>query len=203
MERVPHIKFEQLADLAEGRLGAPEMNESLSHVTSCQQCSTELAGLKQTIGLMRSDLAENAPAYLIERVTNLFKSRATKKTPSLVQRLQAALQFDSWQMTPAIGLRAGQSAVRQMMFTAGEHDLDLRLRTSGADWIISGQVLGAGQSGQVMLKEINDSTETKLQAELNDLLEFTLPAAAAGKYQLVLTLDDMEIIVPEFDLQPK
>lgn len=179
------------------------MNESLSHVAVCPQCSNELAGLKQTIGLMRTDLTEDAPAYLVERAMNLFNAHIAEKAPSLLQRLHAVLQFDSWQMTPAWGLRAGQSSARQIMFNAGEHDLDLRITPLGQSWVISGQVLGTGQHGQVTLKEINDSANINLQAELNDLLEFTLPATAAGKYQLVLTLDNVEVIVPEFELQPK
>ncbi|HKR00952.1 MAG TPA: hypothetical protein VJT09_09775 [Pyrinomonadaceae bacterium] len=195
-----HLPFAKLADMAEGRTSPGERAASLEHVSACTRCSGELARLEQVIGLMRADRAEDAPPAVIARAVNIFRSRAALKTsePSLARRILAALSFDSLQMTPAYGVRSGQQAARQLLYSAEENDLDLRVTPSGEDWVVSGQVLGAEcAGGRVEL----EGTLGVSRAELNDQCEFRLPAVPAGSYQLRLRLGPMEIEVPELELR--
>ena len=110
----------------------------------------------------------------------------------------AALTFDSAEMRPVFGVRsAGQAEARQLLFNAGDRDLDVRVEPSGAQWVVSGQVLGASEArGRVVV----EGESLEVSAALNDLSEFTLPALPAGNYTLRLILTDVEIEVPRFDL---
>ncbi len=116
---------------------------------------------------------------------------------SNMRRLVAELSFDSKQMSPAFGVRSGQSVARQLLFSAGEHDLDLRVTPDDGSWIVTGQVLGDCESGQVELRG-ETLAET---AAMNELSEFTLPKVPSGKYSLLIRFCETEIEVPEFELR--
>jgi hypothetical protein len=194
-----HLRFAKLADLAEGRLSPDEREDSLEHVSACSRCSAKLNRLEQVIGLMRTDEGVDAPPALVSHAINLFRSRAIASSePSLVKRVLAALSFDSLQMSPAFGVRSGQPAARQLLFSAGENDLDLRVTPSNDAWIVSGQVLGSQCAGGQV--ELEGSGLTS-RAELNEQCEFRLPPVPAGSYQLRLRLGLTEVEVPELELR--
>lgn len=192
-----HIPFAKLADLAENRLAADENRALLSHVSACSRCTGQLNELQQLVNLMRTDTAEDAPRDVKANALALFHSRAASAKPSVVRRVLAALNFDSAQSMPAYGLRSGQPQARQFLYSAGENDLDLRVKPSGESWIVSGQVLGQCTGGQVSLK----GEAGVAAAEMNNLCEFTLPPVPAGRYTLQLRLTDVEVEVPDLDLK--
>ena len=133
-----HLPFAELADLAEGRLTPEARTASLQHVSACSRCSSKLERLEQVMGLMRADEGEDAPPTLVSQAVNLFRARAARDTsPSLTRRILAALSFDSLQMSPAYGVRSGQAAARQLLYSAGENDLDLRVTPSGEGWVVA------------------------------------------------------------------
>ncbi|MBD0327236.1 MAG: hypothetical protein ICV68_12440 [Pyrinomonadaceae bacterium] len=193
-----HLPFEKIADLAEGRLLAAERDAARAHLSGCARCSAQLARLERTINLMRADKTEDAPRDVLSSVLNMFRQRADAKEPSLVRRVLAALSFDSAQATPAYGVRSGQAAARQMLYSAGDNDLDLRVQPSGDAWVVSGQVLGeCAAGGRVELA----GADTEIAAELNELCEFTLPAVPSGSYTLRLRLSEVEVEIPELHLR--
>jgi hypothetical protein len=195
-----HLSFTKLADLAEGRLTADERNLSSAHVSSCSRCAAELTRLENILGLMRTDEAEDAPREVVSRAINLFRSRAVSQVPSVIQRIAAALSFDSFQMSPAYGVRSGQAApARQLLYNAGEYDLDLRLSETSEGWIVAGQLLGqeCATGGHVELT----GTQDVVQAELNEQCEFNLSAVPTGNYKLSLRLTDLEVEIPELELK--
>ncbi|HEX8492037.1 MAG TPA: hypothetical protein VF658_04290 [Pyrinomonadaceae bacterium] len=197
MKITRHLPFKTLADMAENRLSADERASLLGHVSACSHCSGQLDKLTQLVQLMRTDTAEDAPRDVKANAVALFHSRAASAKPSVVRRVLAALNFDSAQSMPAYGLRSGQSQARQFLYSAGENDVDLRVKPSGESWIVSGQVLGQCTGGQVSLK--GDAGMTS--ASMNDLCEFTLPPVPSGRYTLQLRLTDVEVEVPDLDLK--
>ena len=196
-----HLPFAELADLAEGRLAPEARAASLEHVNACSGCSSKLSRLEQVIGLMRSDEGLDAPPDLVSQAVNLFRARAARDTsPSLTRRILAALSFDSLRMAPAYGVRSGQAAARQLLYSAGENDLDLRITESGEGWVVAGQVLGADCAGLKGEAELQGA-ETTTRAELNDQCEFRLPPVKAGSYQLRVRFGDDLIEIPELELK--
>lgn len=195
--KTQHIPFEKLADLAENRQTTEESEAMRTHLASCSDCEAQAARLGQLVNLMQTDMAEDAPRDLIAHALNLFRPRAAEEKPSVMQRMLAVLSFDSRQLSPAFGVRSGQSVARQLLFSVGEHDLDLRVAPDDGAWVVSGQVLGECESGQVELRS-ESVTESAL---MNDLCEFTLPRVPSGKYSLVINFSGTEIEVPEFELK--
>jgi anti-sigma factor RsiW len=196
-----HIPFARLADLAEGRLSPEETAADRAHLEGCTSCSAQAAQLGHLAALMRADTSEDAPAALVADVVRMFRARRTQAEPGLLRRLVAALTFDSSSLTPAFGVRSGQAApARQLLFSAGDLDVDLRLARGAEGWTVSGQVLGPCSGGEVEL--IGSDGATVARAALNELCEFTLlPPTPDGTYALRLRLDGTEVEIPELSLQ--
>lgn len=195
-----HIPFARLADLAEGRLSQEEAAAERLHLADCTTCSAQAAQLGHLAALMRADTSEDAPPELVASVIRMFHaSRARDMEPGLLRRLVAALTFDSSSLQPAFGVRSGQAApARQLLFGAGDLDVDLRLAAGGEGWTVSGQVLGPCEGGEV---ELVSEGSTAARAALNELCEFTLPPQPEGVYTLRLRLDGTEVEIPELSLK--
>lgn len=194
-----HIPFSALVDLAENRTAPDESSELMTHVSTCTKCKGELQGLEQVMLLMRTDTAPDAPRDLIAYAVNIFAQRAAAKAPSLLRRLVAALTFDSnANLVPAFGMRSGQVASRQLVYSAEGNDVDLRLTPLKDQWVVAGQLLGQGcEAGEVRLEGETSSAA----ARMNELCEFTLPPVPSGSYKLFLRLGNIEVEVPQLELK--
>ena len=194
-----HIPFARLADLAENRASAEERTASTPHLATCSDCTAELQRLGQMLELMRTDTAADAPRDVLAFARNIFSQHAGSREPSLLRRIVAALKFDSsMNLTPAFGVRSGQSASRQLLYSAEETDIDLRVSSEKDQWIVAGQLLGPDcAGGQVEI----DGEGQAATATLNDLGEFTLPPVPAGSYTLRLRLSDTQVEIPQLELR--
>lgn len=192
-----HIGPEQLADLIDGRETQERRGQLLAHISECRQCSTEYRRLEHLIALMKTDRAESAPRDVLAQVVNLFPQWAESRPPSLVRRLMAALSFDSLTSAPAFGVRSGQAASRQLVYSAEGNDIDLRVTAEEDRWIVSGQLLRENcAAARVEIDGASGSASTAL----NDSCEFTLPPLPRGDYLLRILMPDLEIEIPHLDL---
>jgi hypothetical protein len=193
----PHIQFSDLADLAEER--STTSAEARGHLASCSECSAQLHSIKQTLGLMRSDATEDAPAASVAYAKNIFRNRAGTRQPSILTRLMAALTFDSLTMAPAFGLRSHTTAGRQLIYSTETADIDVRVSHENELWLIAGQVLGAEcGTGDVDLEGDNFSTSAKL----SELCEFSFGSVPAGAYKISVRLPEVLIETPPLELGP-
>ena len=187
-----HIPYTQLVDWVEGRLPVEQHGAFAAHLDDCARCRDEAARVTRMLAAMRADASVDAPPAVLARAVNLFRSRAVEPTPSLLQRLVAALTFESTPLTPAFGLRSAESTVRQLIFAAGGYDIDLRVTPAGAGWQLAGQVLGPGAGRGEAILVVGDATVT---APLDDNAAFTFPPLPAGEAALTLRCGDVELVI--------
>ncbi|HEY2962029.1 MAG TPA: hypothetical protein VGJ37_06405 [Pyrinomonadaceae bacterium] len=149
---------------------------------------------------MRSDTAENAPVPLIQFARNIFRAApAVSQEPSLLKTIVATLTFDSLTTAPAFGIRSQSSAGRQLIYSAGTADIDVRVSRNNEEWQISGQVLGAScTSGEVDLEGDGFSA----LAKLNELCEFSFGIVPDGTYKISVRLPDFLVETPPLKLGP-
>ncbi|MDQ3743827.1 MAG: hypothetical protein M3444_05550 [Acidobacteriota bacterium] len=194
-----HIPFERLVDLAEGRVAPEESRDASAHLSTCAACAGQLAQVERLTQVMRTDNSEDAPRDLLAGALNLFRARPRRE--GFLRRVVAALSFDSGALRPAFGVRSGQAtSSRQLLFSAGDVDVDLRLAPGEEGWAVSGQVLGECAGGWAELGGAEDEGRAA-RAELNELCEFALPAVPAGSYTLRLRLDDLLVEIPDLNLR--
>lgn len=115
----------------------------------------------------------------------------------MTKLIQAVLTFDSFTTSPAFGVRSGPSVARQVLYSAGDIDLDVRIAPDDGRWLISGQILGDCSTGEVELIADQGSIKT----ELDSLCEFAFGPVGAGGYTMRVRFEDLEILTPEFSLR--
>ena len=198
----PHLPFERLVDLVEDRLAGADAELARSHVAACAACAASFAGVEQIVALMRSDAAsqqlEEPPMHVAQRAARLLSQHAPPP-----RRLFAALRFDSAaQPLAAAGVRALDPPGRQLVFSAGDYDLDLRLSQSTGEQVhtLQGQVLGpCAGSGRVAL----ESPSVVLEARLDELCQFDLHAVPSGTYTLTVYLPEVSIEIGGVNLRSR
>lgn len=193
-----HIDFARIADLVEDRVAPNVRTESMAHISSCLRCAEKLRRLDQVVRLMATDRAADAPRDVVAYATDIFSGRAKSPRQSLKRRILAALSFDSsMNQAPAFGLRSGQTGSRQLIYSAEENDIDLRITLHDDMWVVAGQVLREDcTGGRVEIEGLSGSAA----AALNELCEFTLPAVPPGNYLLRVHMADVEVEVPQLEL---
>jgi hypothetical protein len=162
--------------------------------------ATELSDAEIERQLRHSRRLEDAPEHVIQRALAVWHPRRqAASAPGLVERVRALLTFDSGAASPlAFGMRSTGGTTRQLLFSAGGHDVDLRVSPAGSGhgdhWLLSGQVLGPEASGAVALTDALG--QAVAEAQLDELGEFLLPAIAPGQYNVTLNLGVQQIELP-------
>jgi hypothetical protein len=191
----PHIPFTELTELAEEQ--SKTSSEALAHLATCSECSSQLQSIRQMIGLMRSDAAEEAPPGLVQYAKSIFRDKVVRHGPSLLQLIVASLTFDSLTTAPAFGLRSQTTAGRQLIYSTETADIDVRVSPENDQWQIGGQILGAEcASGDISL----EGDDFSASAQLNELCEFSFGAVPAGAYKISIRLPDVLIETPRLEL---
>jgi hypothetical protein len=166
--------------------------------------------------LRASRSLHDASPEVQERAMAIFSARRNVRpqpapeggVAGLTQRL-ARLVFDS--LSPggapyALGLRGESSASRQWLFSAGEHDVDLRLDHDGLPgmhpWRLSGQVLGPEGARAVRLAEAVPAGQA-FTAGLSESGDFRLDRLPAGRWQLFIDFDGWSIVLPPIAWPPE
>jgi hypothetical protein len=144
---------------------------------------------------------EDAPAGVVERAFAIWRPRTA--TPGMMQRLTALLRFDDWATQAAPALRSARPRVRQMIFSADEVDVDLRIEPAPASqpaaWVLRGQVLGVPTTCTVALLDAGDRARTTTCDEFG---AFVLDDVPAGSYRLSIEAVDTRVDLPAFDVGP-
>ena len=153
----------------------------------------------------------DAPMPWIDAAVSLFRpATAPLAAPAgepLLPRLLAWLRFDSWAAQPMPALRAGVGAARHLLFTAGPHDVDLRIGAPDAHGRCSllGQVLGPDLKGAQVLLGHDPGQAATAARTLDDLGEFAFDDLPVGDYRLRLRLrlSGAEVELPPVPVGPK
>lgn len=194
MNTSPHIPLETLADIVEDRAKAGILQTAMAHIATCSACDDMLRRLRQLVVMMRTDTAADAPRDVLMSAISLFSPQGNRPLPRII----ATLIFDSRKAGPAFGMRSLRMTSRQLLYSAPQADLDLRIAIQNEECVVAGQVIRDGCAGGLV--EISGATGTA-EASLNELCEFKLPAIPVGNYSLRVRMSDVEIEIPELELK--
>ena len=194
MTNSTHVFVETLANIAEGTTTSATRGTAMAHISTCSTCHETLRRLQQLILMMRTDSTNDVPRDVLTSAINIF----SQEKPSPLRRIVALLTFDSRNAGPAFGVRSLPTASRQMLYSAEETDLELRITLQNDECILAGQVIGEGCAEAHV--EISGVAGTS-KATLNEVCEFTLPPVPPGNYSLTVRMLDREIEIPELELK--
>lgn len=196
-----HLSIEQIADAIDNRLPAVERDSLQSHLESCGHCAAEYKNLAHSIKLMQSDRSSDAPPEALNFARNLFRAdkRFAAGSRSAGSRILATLKLNVAPFAPVFDERsASASAERQMLFDAGEYDVDLRIRANDKDFNLLGQILGE-LTGQISLKL--QSSDFTGETSVSEIGEFKIENVPAGNYDLTLQIGEAEIVISDLTVE--
>jgi hypothetical protein len=170
--------------------------------TGCRKCAKEFAIWQRVSAAAKRQLAVEPSEGSVRQAKALFAMNTlTKPRKSLI----AQLLFDSSQTPLAVGVRSGFSGSRQLLFSAGEHRIDLRMdaQAGSQKLAIVGQFLDAARPEKMVDKVpvfLHTGPRIVAAAETNHLGEFQFECDAASGLELRAALPNgHEILVTLID----
>ena len=167
--------------------------------------------------VQRAVALPDAPQRLVRAAIGLWPaarpSALRSMADSALRLVAAALSFDSWSRpATALGMRAGASDARHLLFSAMGRDIDLRITPAADHYALTGQILGPDDAGRVELALQPDAGSAPQAASrasgapgariaaLDSLGEFRLDGVRGGTYRVTLHLGGDEIVLPPIEV---
>lgn len=164
------------------------------HLGSCASCQEKAEELQELVSLLSRDAANEPPADLVQWGVQLFQPVLSPKENPL-RRLVGRLVFDSFLQPATAGVRHVGAAPRQLLFKAGDVDVDLRIESGLDDRIsVAGQVLSS-------TKPFFDDTPVRLESHgvvryktrTNPVGEFIFDEVPPDTYHLSMDLPEGQV----------
>lgn len=212
MNTNPMPSWQQLIDWVEGRLspsesaiveqqvaGADEKTlADLAWIRAFLRVGDEIVLDEPPVGL-RSALRASFDAYAGKKGTE----RKTNDSPNLLNRLVAALTFDSGLQFGLAGARAGElGEVRQLVYSTDSLDLSLSVQHGVEGVRIDGQILPIKD---LVLDAFHVRIEQESQLVADTPVDpyglFSFAAVSPNTYQLLLSTEDLSVWIDPLDLR--
>lgn len=169
--------IEELRDYYANDLEAEAHRRVTAHILHCVHCSAEVAELTAFMAPVGDPTVE-----------------------SIFERLYQGVCLVARQLTAQPGLVAvrGRQTVRPLLFEVGDITLSVSMQPQPTGYLVQGRIAGTASPpvGELFLWPRLGS-QSLLQASLERGGKFKLAPVSAGRYQLILALDEQAIIIPE------
>ena len=192
-----HVTVENLIDYIEGHGSDVEKSTLEGHVANCSECGELKQEFHAIIFRLREDASFEPPAELLQWGINLFQPVAQPKgVASGLRKFIASLVFDTYDQPMMAGVRRVGAPPRQLLFRAGDVDVDVKIESMEANNRITlvGQVLSNNA-------KFFDNTPVKLESHgivryrtrTNVVGEFSFDEVPKDTYHLSVDLPEGQI----------
>ena len=159
-----HITPEDLVEFHEDRMSPDARRAAESHLAACASCHELRQDLASLLAHLREDGAFEPPAHLVQWGVDLFQpllrpAETGGSVAGRVRRIIAKAILDTYNEPILAGVRRATAAPRQLLFRAGDIDVDVKIESLETDGRISlaGQVLSSAPT-------FLDNTSVKLES---------------------------------------
>jgi len=193
-----HVNTENLMEYIDGQAAAESKKAVENHLSQCSDCLLLKQELEQFVLQLQSDSAFEPPAELVQWGVHLFQPmlQAKEKVGGKVRKFVASLVFDTFDEPMLAGVRRVGIPPRQLLFRAGDVDVDVKIESMEANDRISlvGQVLSNTE-------KFFDNTPVKLESHgtvryktmTNFVGEFAFDEVPKDTYHLSVDLPEGQI----------
>jgi hypothetical protein len=169
-----------------------------SHLAHCPDCEQVRQEIQQFVIWLQSDSTFEPPAETLQWGVNLFQPmlQPQETVGGKIRKIVASLIFDTYDEPMAAGVRRVGAPPRQLLFRAGDVDVDVKIEsTEGKDRIsLVGQVLSSSQ-------KFFDNTPVKLESHgmvryktmTNAVGEFVFDEVPKDTYHLSVDLPEGQV----------
>lgn len=190
-----HLTVENLMNYMEGLGSDVENSTAVAHLASCRECSELKQEFQILVAQLREDSSFEPPADLVQWGKNLFQPVMQPETGGL-RKIIASLVFDTFDQPMLAGVRRVGAPPRQLLFRAGDVDVDVKIESMEANDRITlvGQVLSSAT-------KFFDNTPVKLESHgivryrtrTNVVGEFSFDEVPKDTYHLSVDLPEGQI----------
>jgi hypothetical protein len=191
-----HITVENLITYMDGQASDAEKSEVVSHLSSCTECTELKNELDSFLIRLLEDSTYEPPAELVQWGVNLFQPIMHTETGGKLRRYIASLVFDTFDQPMLAGIRRVGAPPRQLLFRAGDVDVDVKIESMEANNRITlvGQVLSSAT-------KFFENTPVKLEShgivryrtKTNPVGEFSFDEVPKDTYHLSVDLPEGQI----------
>ena len=190
-----HLTVENLMNYMEGLGSDVENSTAVAHLATCRECSELKQEFQILVAQLREDSSFEPPAELVQWGKNLFQPIMQLETGGL-RKIIASLVFDTFDQPMLAGVRRVGAPPRQLLFRAGDVDVDVKIESMEANDRITlvGQVLSSAT-------KFFDNTPVKLESHgivryrtrTNVVGEFSFDEVPKDTYHLSVDLPEGQI----------
>lgn len=190
-----HITVENIMDYMDGQGKDVGKLTFETHLAGCRDCSELKQEFQALVTQLRDDSSFEPPADVVQWGVNLFQPVMQPEKNGL-RKIIAALVFDTFDQPLLAGVRRVGAPPRQLLFRAGDVDVDVKIESMEANDRITlvGQVLSSAT-------KFFDNTPVKLESHgivryrtrTNVVGEFSFDEVPKDTYHLSVDLPEGQI----------
>ena len=191
-----HLTTENLIDYMDRKTSDVEKSTLEGHLASCAECAELKQEFQALIVRLQEDSSFEPPAGLVQWGENLFQPIMQPTAGGKLRKIIAALVFDTYDQPMLAGVRQLGAPPRQLLFRAGDVDVDVKIESMEANDRITlvGQVLSGAE-------KFLDNTPVKLESHgivrystrTNLVGEFSFDEVPKDTYHLSVDLPEGQI----------
>jgi len=190
-----HLTVENIITYMDGQGSDVEKSTLETHLAGCKECSELKQEFQTLMFQLREDSSFEPPAEVVEWGVNLFQP-LMKPEKGGIRKIVASLIFDTFDQPLLAGVRRVGAPPRQLLFRAGDVDVDVKIESMEANDRITlvGQVLSSAT-------KFFDNTPVKLESHgivryrtrTNVVGEFSFDEVPKDTYHLSVDLPEGQI----------
>ncbi len=189
-----HPTTETILDFLENKADLANRDLLHEHLASCSRCESKSEEFRQLTGFLQEDAANEPPAHLLEWSVGLFQP-VFRPQESTLRRIFGTLVFDSFEEPLPAGIRHVGSVPRQLLFRAGDVDVDIRIESDTEDRVsLAGQVLSEStdffENTPVWLESHG---MVRYKTQTNPVGEFSFDGVPQDTYHLSMDLPEGQV----------
>ena len=192
-----HVTIENLINYMDGQPTDVEKSTLETHLTACGDCAELKQEFQNLLFRLKEDASFEPPADLVQWGIDLFQPvMRPKEAVSGFRKFIASLVFDTYDQPMLAGVRRVGAPPRQLLFRAGDVDVDVKIESMEANDRITlvGQVLSNTD-------KFFDNTPVKLESHgivryrtrTNVVGEFSFDEVPKDTYHLSVDLPEGQI----------
>ncbi len=199
--KATHPSVPEWSDYVRGLAGKTAVGTMREHLRTCAACRAIAADLSAVVKTAAADRESSVPSELTVQAKAIFRPGPALDWLQRVRQLAAVLTFDSGAAAGLpVGVRGSAASARQLSYSAGDYDVDLRVEPAGGGapgTDLAGQVVRRGLGSQGVegaLVQVVARGKTLRETETNQFGEFLLSYAAtpAGMLRIVIREDSCQ-----------
>ncbi len=172
-----HLTVENLINYMDAQASDVEKSTLESHLKDCGECAELRREFQALITRLREDSSFEPPAEVVQWGINLFQPvmQPQVQSGSRIRKIIASLVFDTFDQPMLAGVRRVGAPPRQLLFRAGDVDVDVKIESMEANDRIT-------LVGQVLSSEAKFFNNTPVKLECHGIVRYRTRTNLVGEF---------------------